>query len=557
MTDKPTNGLPCPHCGSSDAAGYVPEAEDVLKCFSCGKSWKETEGEAQGDASDFDDVEAPVQKDTNGLSMADGTPIALTRRGLKVETCKYFHYYPSSDAQGRPIQVSNYFSPKDNSRVAQQWRYQNKDFKMVGQKIDFFWAQHRYPKGKRVVITEGQIDCMSLWQTLGGTWPVVSLPNGAQSVKKVFSAQQEWLAQWSEIVLCFDTDEPGRAAVDEAVKLCPPGKVFIMHLPLKDVNEMLVAKREAEVRDAYWKAKKYSPAALLRSEDVIPLFLTEDPSGGTPWPWEGLNKIAYYRQPGNTYAIAAAQGAGKTDVLAEIILSDVQHGAKVGCIFLEESPAEVKAVCVAKLSEQLLHYPDCKVSREEKQDWARKFEELPGDTVWYDMIDDEGTFEDILPLVKHLVYAEGCTTIILDSATVAWDNKGDEGDSYKQSTYKAYTKAIKAAAPYGTHSIVASHLNKPPNHQQQHTEGAQIRQSHFFGSQAVPRSSAICFGVERNMTSEDETERNISTIRVVKARRFGKAMGKTAKIQYVPETGRLVDYTESDFGEETNEETEW
>ena len=43
------------------------------------------------------------------------------------------------------------------------------------------WGQHLWKsaKGKRLVITEGEIDCMTVGQLLETKWPVVSLPNGA------------------------------------------------------------------------------------------------------------------------------------------------------------------------------------------------------------------------------------------------------------------------------------------------------------------------------------------------------------------------------------------
>ena len=64
--------------------------------------------------------------------------------------------------------------------------------------------------GRRVVITEGSIDKMTVSQLQDNKWPVVSIPNGVSSAKKAISSQLEWLCSFEEVVLMFDMDEPGR-----------------------------------------------------------------------------------------------------------------------------------------------------------------------------------------------------------------------------------------------------------------------------------------------------------------------------------------------------------
>ena len=58
--------------------------------------------------------------------------------------------------------------------------------------------------GKRVVITEGELDAAS-WAEIQPTWPVVSLPHGAASAKKSIQKNMEWLQQWDEIVCSLTT----------------------------------------------------------------------------------------------------------------------------------------------------------------------------------------------------------------------------------------------------------------------------------------------------------------------------------------------------------------
>ena len=549
--NRPTNGLPCihPECGSSDAAGYVSPAEnDVMYCFSCNKSWK-GEGESKGEPIKAPSECAFAEPTSSDFIMGDVK--ALTGRKIKESTCAFFNYQCGNNNYGKPIQIANYYSPKDSSLVGQQYRTKEKDFVLVnGASLSFFWGQHKFPKGRRVVITEGQIDTMSVWQTLNGTWPVVSLPHGVGSVGKAFKAQQEWLSQWDEIVLCFDMDEAGQKAVEEAVKYCPPGKVHVVGgLACKDASEMLQNGLEGQLREALWKPRKWQPVAIVNSKDVTSAFLTEQTMGEL-WPWKGLNDLTFGRHAGCVYAVASAPGAGKTDLLTEVITADVSAGKRVGAIFLEEAPEEVKELVVSKVASTLLYYPDCNITMAEKASWETKWDNLPGELFMLDMTKSDGTWESIEPLIQHLIVAEGCTTIILDSMTVAWDNHSDTSEEYRQRTYKAFTRLIKSHRGLGVHGIAASHLNKPPNTQAQHTAGAQIKQSHFYGSQAIPKLSTFCLGLERNQESEDPMESNLAKVRVVKARKFGRSGGKVCLLRYNSETGRLNQAEESPFDEQ-------
>jgi hypothetical protein len=53
-------------------------------------------------------------------------------------------------------------------------------------------------------------------------WPVVSLPNGAQSAKKAIKNSLEFLESYERVVLLFDMDERGQLTVDEVAELFSP-----------------------------------------------------------------------------------------------------------------------------------------------------------------------------------------------------------------------------------------------------------------------------------------------------------------------------------------------
>ena len=115
-----------------------------------------------------------------------------------------------------------------------RWRGSASEAVLFGQTL---WRRG----GRKVIVTEGEIDCLSISQLQGNKWPVVSLPNGSSSGAKYIRASLEWLESFDEVVFAFDMDEPGQKAAKECALLLSPGKAKIARLPMKDANECLVA----------------------------------------------------------------------------------------------------------------------------------------------------------------------------------------------------------------------------------------------------------------------------------------------------------------------------
>ena len=100
-----------------------------------------------------------------------------------------------------------------------QNKRQIKNFKYEGISTDTLFGQHLFPStGKRIVITEGELDAASCYEAMEN-WPMVSLPHGAASAKKDLQKQIPLLQGYEEIVLFFDNDDAGRRAVEQAATI--------------------------------------------------------------------------------------------------------------------------------------------------------------------------------------------------------------------------------------------------------------------------------------------------------------------------------------------------
>jgi 5S rRNA maturation endonuclease (ribonuclease M5) len=143
----------------------------------------------------------------------------------------------------------------------------NKDFLFLGDiKEAGLYGQHLWRNGgRKVVITEGEIDALSVSQAQDNKWPVVSVPNGARGAKKAIQRELRWLEEFEEVVLMFDEDEEGRAAAQECAGLFRPGKCKLARLPMKDANELLKPARRTRSSTRYGALSRGVLTALRRS----------------------------------------------------------------------------------------------------------------------------------------------------------------------------------------------------------------------------------------------------------------------------------------------------
>ena len=87
-------------------------------------------------------------------------------------------------SNGQPVQIATY-RDEQGRPVAQKLRNANKQFQIIGDGKQLrLFGSHLWSKGKKLVITEGEIDCITVSQIQNHKWATVSLPSGAPSAVK-------------------------------------------------------------------------------------------------------------------------------------------------------------------------------------------------------------------------------------------------------------------------------------------------------------------------------------------------------------------------------------
>ena len=459
--------------------------------------------------------------------LIQGEVRALAKRGITATTCQHFGYTVGTH-NGAAYQIAPYY--KDGELVAQHLRDASKDFSWRGdaKNLELF-GQHLWRDGgKKVVITEGEIDCMTVSQLQDNKWPVVSVPNGAQSAKKYIASNIDWLNKFETVVLMFDNDEPGKAAVQECAPLFRPGACKVARTELKDANKMLLEGRGAEIIKAIWDAKEFRPDGLVSVDEILDE-IKKPIVQGLPWFLPELTLATYGRRPGELYGFGAGTGVGKTDLLTQQIAFDItQLGEHVGCLFLETPVVELGKRIAGKLAGKQFHIPDADWTQEELEE---SIEKMRSRVTMYDSF-GQADWDVIKGHIRYMAVALGIRIIYLDHLTALADPDDERG-----SLEKLMGELAGMSMELGIILHYVSHLATPDG--TPHEEGGRVTIRHFKGARAIGFWSHFMFGLERDQQAEDIEERTVTTLRILKDRYTGRGTGKVFRLAFNLATGLL------------------
>ncbi len=462
---------------------------------------------------------------------------ALAARGLTEDACRKYGYSIGKNRQGKTVQIATY--RRDGSIVGQKVRGKDKQFAFIGDmKKSGLYGQHLFQPGRRLVITEGEIDCISVAQAMGLKWPVVSLPNGAAGAVKAVARELEWIEGFEEVVLMFDMDEPGQEAAVEVAALLTPGKAKIAQLPMKDPNEMLQAGEADALVRAVWEAQVKRPDGIvtvgqLRERALKPREM------GLPWHDERLTALTFGKRYGEVYGFGAGTGSGKTDwLMEEAMFTATACNEKVALFFLEQPPVETVVRLAGKYGSKRFHVPDGSWTQEELVAAYDKIEE-GGNVFLYDHFGSTD-WDVIKAKAAHLVISEGVKHVFIDNLT----SFAAEADDEKKVLEQTMAQFAGFAQQYNVCLYFVSHLATPEG--KPHEEGGRVMIRHFKGSRAIGFWSHGLYGIERNQQADSTTERNTSILRILKDRYTGQATGKCLHYLYDGITGRLNPCDEPD-----------
>ena len=548
----------CPKCQSAgqDTAGdNLAVYENGVHCFKCGYNTRSTNNI----------VTETVQPAKNQLPLVTEGLVfkALPHRGLSRDACAKYGYAVVTGPSGTEWEIAPYYT-NDGKLQAQKARIHgttrssgpntNKTIKIFGDGVGktFFGKQLVPAGGPLVVITEGELDAVSVYEANDLKYPALSVPDGAQSAKRVVSKEIEYLNSFGKVIFMFDNDDEGRAAAQECAAVLRPGKAYIAKLPEKDANDCLVANNKTAIRTGIWNASAYRPDGIVHIKDVD--VLPKESNGKIyTYPNVDVTRATFGRRSGNVDMLTSGSGMGKSTFGREMIYHDLCQGHNVGAIMLEERTSKTKqdilSVHLGKPIHKIL--ASRQINAELRENGLNEIDfgalpdltedELKSGQQW---LNDQGLFlydhfgslelDVLLKRIEYLHYCCGCNLIYLDHVSIVVS--GNDGDERRELD-RLMTSIKSCAERTGAVITTVCHLKKANG--TAFEEGGQISLNDLRGSGALYQLSDTVLGFERHQQHSDLKFANTLGIRLLKDR-FGGNTGLKAAMTFDHHTHKLI-----------------
>jgi len=506
----------CPKCGSSRSLAVNTETGWGF----CHRNGCKTKPDSTFDFN------------TNDAHMADLIPQDsinygdLTSRGISIETCRRYRY-GGATYNGQSVQVAQFADPAGVVR-AQKLRLPGKKFVWLnGEEADGvkgLFGRTLFDDGQRknstlrsrLVITEGELDTLACAEALG-TWPVVSVPDGASSAVRWVKKDLEWIETFDEVVLALDGDKAGREATAAVTSLISPGKARIVNWPagVKDACDMLTEHGAPALKKLLWDAAAYAPEWVVDGSNILDEIFDGGLEQGFPWPWSGIDHAFQGIRPKQMTLIAAGTSSGKSLFCRHIALHCAEQGRKVGYIALEESPRQSALGVYGIALKQHLQLED-----ELPEDAIRELHARIGDKLvftkhWGSVSDDDS----LVKKLRYCIKALDCGVLVLDHVSMAVSGMDASADE-RRTLDKLMTDLRGLVEETGVHLFIVSHLRRAKDGS--HEEGKNVSTADLRGSHSLGQIPDNIVALERNQQADDPNERNKTRVRVLKNRDLGR-----------------------------------
>lgn len=376
------------------------------------------------------------------------------------------------------VQASVFFRGEGNHQAigftypdATKWRaLDGKMFTQTGA-ARTLWRLEKIAIGSPLVITEGEIDALSL-VTAGVE--AVSVPNGAPEKvsngmpspreDKKFSyiwAAKEHIDAAPKIVLALDTDGPGDALGEELARRIGRAKCWRVQWPsdCKDANDVLVRHGKDILKGCIDGAKPWPVKGLYDAaqffDGVDTLYVQGMPSGEST----GFANIdtLYTVVPGQLTVVTGSPGSGKSAFIDNVMVNLARNkGWKFGVCSFENPPAiHIANLLSIATGRPFFDGPTPRMSQQmvdQGKQWLRDH--------FFFLHQQDGSLsslDDIVDLAKTAVLRYGIRGLILDP----YNHIGRSGDKNETDwVNEALTKIKVLAKAHDLHIWFVAHPTK-------------------------------------------------------------------------------------------------
>ena len=252
----------------------------------------------------------------------------LKNRGLTEETIRHFMVGVTEEMNGSPTRTPvwsfPYFHDVDGETKVGLVKYRSvppaekRMFREKDMDSLLYNRNHIPESADSIIVCEGEIDAMSIWQS--GHRNVISVSAGAKSFK---SEWIDYLDPFDRITLLFDSDDAGRKGAREIAQRLGAERVSIITLPEgQDANDILANKGIEVLSEHITKAENVPIDGVEHISDTLEdlqaaALMGEQIYGGLKWMFPDLTDAVGEVEPGQLWVVTGQAGVGKTTLLKQ------------------------------------------------------------------------------------------------------------------------------------------------------------------------------------------------------------------------------------------------
>lgn len=369
---------------------------------------------------------------------------------------------------------------------------------------------------KPVYITEGEIDCMSLYEA--GIYNVVSVPSGCNNFDWIENCW-EWLEKCNSFVLFGDQDDPGIEMTNNLAKRLGEDRCMIMpdypQLIVNGVDAGRICKDANEILYAYGAEALHSVADDCEPAPIKGIINLADVKYVDPSTVERiytripeLDEVIGGFRKGQVIVVSGKRGRGKSTVSGTWLMNAMASGSRVCAYSGELDKSQFFDWIVSQATES--KYATVKTNPITGKKYAvipqeiheRIRDYVDGKFFLYDneQVDEERPEDAVIKAFTATARRYGCDFFLVDNLmSITCGN--DENETKQQTRFMSRLKAF--ANKYNATVIIVAHARKTPAGQ------AGLTNNDISGSSAISNLADTVLGID------------IGSITVMKNREFG------------------------------------
>lgn len=470
--------------------------------------------------------------------------VAAEDRGIRKEICEKFgiraglsekdgktveaYYFPSYNQKGKIVG----FMKQDTTKSKEEkghWKAIGAvtiSNKLFGQNI----AEGINRKHNNLVVTEGQWDCVSTYQSLvdsvkgtsySGLEPfVVSIPLGTANAVESILHNEDFVRSYDALTIFFDDDYctpqevkkgvvKGHEAREAVANAFVGSGMSLMTIStdegFKDASDYLQAGKSLELAKLVQFGKRaYSAEKIVKASEIsLDELLEPRPEGIYVNEFPKLMEKLHGFRTRELVLLTAPSGVGKSTVLSKFADAFVQAGEKIGMIYLEETNKEtLQRLVAAKLKVNYLKFKDKPLDCVSMEEIKAAYDEIV-DNDKLIMLGHFGSLpvSELMSKIKHMHLVEGCKYILLDHLSMVIS--GLDIDNERKQLDVVMTELAAFCAANDVCVIAVSHINrsaaeqfKPPKGKEEESFWVKVTKEMMRSSSSLEQLSFVILGLE-------------------------------------------------------------